>query len=189
MATLFNITPSYPRGFLYFPGFISAEEEAFLLKTIQGLELHTFTFQGYSARRKTASFGYDYSFDKKALTAGKGIPAAFDHLIHKTAVQANLPPAAFAELLVTEYPSGSVINWHRDAPPFDLVAGISLQADCTFRFRPYEKEKQHRRAIISLSVERRSLYIMQGPAREDWQHSITPVQSRRYSITLRTLKT
>jgi alkylated DNA repair dioxygenase AlkB len=93
-----------------------------------------------------------------------------------------------AELLVTEYPPGSVINWHRDAPPFDVIAGISLSADCTFKLRPHEKEKQNRKSILSFPVKRRSLYLIQGEARTNWQHSIAPVKEMRYSITLRTLR-
>lgn len=175
--TLFDIAQPLPQGFSYFPDFISPEEEISLTRTIERLELHAFTFQGHTAKRKTASFSNDHS-----------IPASFHPLIQKIAAQANLHPVAFKQLLVTEYPPGSVINWHRDAPPYDIIAGISLHTDCTFRLRPYDKEKQHRRAIISFPVERRSLYIMQGPARIDWQHSITPVQNLRYSITLRTVK-
>ena len=43
--------------------------------------------------------------------------------------------ADFAELLVTKYPPGSVINWHLDAPPFELIAGISPAADCIFKLK------------------------------------------------------
>jgi alkylated DNA repair dioxygenase AlkB len=93
----------------------------------------------------------------------------------------------FAELLVTDYPIGSVINWHRDAPPFDIIAGLSLLSDCTFKLRPHDKSKQGRGSVISLLVKRRSLYVMQGPSRSEWQHSIIPVREIRYSITLRTL--
>jgi alkylated DNA repair dioxygenase AlkB len=95
---------------------------------------------------------------------------------------------AIAELLVTEYPSGSVINWHRDAPPFNVIAGVSLQTSCTFRLRPYDKTKQKRSALISFPVTPRSLYIMAGAARSEWEHSNAPVNDTRYSITLRTLK-
>lgn len=89
---------------------------------------------------------------------------------------------------MTEYSPGTVINWHRDAPPFDLIAGISIRGDCKFRLRPHDKTKQTRSSVISLPVNRRSLYIIQGPARSEWQHSIAPVKQTRYSITLRTLK-
>jgi alkylated DNA repair dioxygenase AlkB len=102
--------------------------------------------------------------------------------------QVNIERNAFAELLVTEYPVGSVINWHRDAPPFDIIAGISLMGDCNFRLRPQDKGKQTKAFVISFPVARRSLYIIQGAARTDWQHSITAVKQTRYSITLRTLR-
>jgi alkylated DNA repair dioxygenase AlkB len=185
---LFPEENNYPAGFIYEPDFLNVQEEKDLYEEVMKVELHTFTFQGFEAKRKVASFGYDYSFDKRSLAKGKDIPAVFDHLIEKVALKTARKPEEFAELLVTEYPPQSVINWHRDAPPFDLIAGISLQADCTFRLRPYDKAKQGRSSIISIPVRRRSLYIMQGPSRSDWQHSISPVKQTRYSITLRTLR-
>jgi alkylated DNA repair dioxygenase AlkB len=189
MNTLFPIGPVFPEGFSYIPSFISTTEESELLKAIENVVLHNFIFQGYTANRRVASFGFDYSFDKKVLSKGKEIPSEFHSLIEKVGHHLSLQPSAFAELLVIEYPVGAVMNWHRDAPPFDIIAGISLQADCTFRFRPQEKEKQGRSSIISFPVHRRSLYIMQGSSRTDWQHSVAPVKQVRYSITLRTLKT
>ena len=188
MNTLFPIEPVYPEGFTYIPDFISSKEENELLEEVQKLELKNMIFQGYTANRKTASFGYDYSFDKRSLSKGKDIPAVFNALIQKVGNYTYLSPDKFAELLVTEYPVGSVINWHRDAPPFGVIAGVSLLSDCTFRLRPQAKEKQNRAAIISFPVKRRSLYVMDGLARSEWQHSITPVKQTRYSITLRTLK-
>ncbi|HUS03859.1 MAG TPA: alpha-ketoglutarate-dependent dioxygenase AlkB [Chitinophagaceae bacterium] len=187
MNTLFP-EEIFPPGFKYFPDFITKEEEEQLIKEAKQTELHVFNFQGYEAKRKTASFGYDYSFDKRSLSKGKDIPPRFSWLIDKVAKHLSIPTGQIAELLVTEYPEGSVINWHRDAPPFDLIAGVSLNADCTFRLRPQDKAKQGRKSIISFPVHRRSLYVMQEEVRSEWQHSITPVKSVRYSITLRTLR-
>src|SRR5215211_5286977 len=186
MNSLFPVEPQYPEGFSYFPDFLNKEEEALLIQDISEIELHSFHFQGYEAKRKVASFGYDWSFEKRILSKGKDIPKQFYSLIKKVAERVSVPAEEFAELLVTEYPPGSVINWHRDAPPFDLIAGISLQTNCVFRLRPHDVTKQGRGAIISFPVQRRSLYVMHGPARTDWQHSITPVKEVRYSITLRT---
>src|SRR5215218_2024995 len=126
MNTLFSLQPVYPEGFLYLDNFITPEEEAGLFQTITPMILHTFHFQGYEARRKVASFGYDWSFEKRTLSKGKDIPQPFQWLVEKVAKQLRLPVEAFKELLVTEYPEGAVINWHRDAPPFDLIAGLSL---------------------------------------------------------------
>ncbi len=53
------------------------------------------------------------------------------NLIAKVASHLSIKKEDFAELLLTEYPIESVINWHRDAPPFDLIAGISLLSNCT----------------------------------------------------------
>ena len=188
MSTLFGLEPCYPEGFEYVPQFLTALEEKSLLEEIAKLSLSSFVFQGFEARRKVASFGYDYSFDKRSLSKGKDIPTIFNPLIAKVASYLSLTPDLFEELLITEYPVGSVINWHRDAPPFDIIVGISLHADSVFRLRPYEKKRQGRGSIISIPLKRRSLYIIRGSARTDWQHSIAPVKEFRYSITLRTLK-
>ncbi|HYC29669.1 MAG TPA: alpha-ketoglutarate-dependent dioxygenase AlkB [Chitinophagaceae bacterium] len=188
MNTLFPAEPVYPEGFSYFPNFITEKEEQELCNEVLRTELHTFNFQGFEAKRKVASFGYDYSFSTRSLSKGKEIPASFHSLITKVGEKVGVAEKDFAELLVTEYPAGAVINWHRDAPPFDLIAGISLHADCVFRLRPHDKAKQTRPAVISFPVKRRSLYVIRGPARADWQHSIAPVKQVRYSITLRTLR-
>jgi alkylated DNA repair dioxygenase AlkB len=188
ILSLFPVEPAYPEGFSYSPDFLSKEEELELLDAIKKQELHTFIFQGYEAKRKVASFGFDYSFDHKRLSAGKPIPADFFQLLEKVAVKLNIKSSDFKELLIIEYPVGSVINWHRDAPPFDIIVGISLLSDCTFKLRPHDKEKQVKANTISLTVKPRSLYVMKGEARSDWQHSTLPVKNVRYSITLRTLK-
>jgi alkylated DNA repair dioxygenase AlkB len=188
MNTLFPVEPPYPEGFSYTPDFLNEDEETELYNVIKDIELHNFNFQGFKANRKVASFGFDYSFDNGKLTKGEEIPLAFDFIVEKVSKHVAIPVTEFAELLVTEYSPGTVINWHRDAPPFDLIAGISLMGDCTFRLRPHDKAKQTRSSVISFPVSRRSLYIIQGVARTDWQHSIAPVKQTRYSITLRTLK-
>jgi alkylated DNA repair dioxygenase AlkB len=188
MNTLFPVEPVYPPGFVYLPDFITAAEETELMKAILETELHPFNFHGYTGKRKVASFGYDWSFEKQQLSKGKEIPSVFQGIIEKVAKQTGINKEAFAELLITEYPVGAVINWHRDAPPFDTIAGLSLMADCVFRLRPHDKANQNRSTTLSFSVKPRSLYIIQGPVRTDWQHSTAPVKQVRYSITLRTLK-
>jgi alkylated DNA repair dioxygenase AlkB len=185
---LFAVEKKYPTGFSYFPNFISVEEEAQLLDAIAKVQLHTFNFQGYEAKRKVASFGYDYNFRDRQLRKGLEIPADFNALLARVASQMGKDLNQFAELLVTEYPVKSVINWHRDAPPFDIIAGVSLLSDCTFRLRPHREEPRRRSSIVSLNVARRSLYTIEGEARTDWQHSTAPVPLVRYSITLRTLR-
>jgi alkylated DNA repair dioxygenase AlkB len=186
--SLFPMATILPAGYSYEPDFLSLEEEKALLKIIGGIELQRMNFQGFLANRRVASFGYDYSFDNRTLTKGAAIPEEFVPLIKKVAAHTGVHEKDIAELLVTEYPVGSVINWHRDAPPFDVIIGISLNAECTFRLRPHDKAKQNRKAIIPINIKPRSLYVIKGSARSEWEHSTTPVKDVRYSITLRTLR-
>lgn len=186
--TLFPLDKPYPQGFSYFPDFLTETEERDLLSFIATLNLHTFLFQGYEAKRRVKSFGYDYSFEKRTLSKGDVIPAEFHPLLKKVARQLHIPAEDFAEVLVTEYPKGSVINWHRDAPPFDLIAGISLSADCIFKLRPHDEAKRSRRSVVSVPVQHRSLYVLKDQVRTEWQHSTAPVSTVRWSITLRTLR-
>lgn len=188
MNTLFPIDSLFPPGFSYTGDFISEEEERNLLDAVKAIDVHPMIFQGFEAKRKVASFGYDYSFDSRQLKRGEPIPDSFQFLIAKVAKHLSISADNFAELLVTEYPVGSVINWHRDAPPFDIIVGISLMEDCIFRFRPYDKTKQGKKSIVAFPVQRRSLYSLGDQARNEWEHSILPMKGRRYSITLRTLK-
>lgn len=188
MQTLFDQPPVFPEGFQYYKDFLTVEEEEALCASIGGLSLHTFTFQGFEAKRRVESYGYNYHFDSRRISKGKDIPQEFEFILNQVAAFLSLPSELFAHMLVTEYPPGSVINWHRDAPPFDIIVGVSLASDCIFRLRPYDKAKQGRKSILSLSVERRSLYIIQGEARTDWEHSILPVRDKRYSLTFRTLR-
>jgi alkylated DNA repair dioxygenase AlkB len=187
MNTLFPLESSYPEGFAYYPDFLSRAEEGELLAAVAGIELHPFHFQGYEAKRQVASFGWDWNFDTRTLRQGRPLPPVFAPLVERVAGKTGMSATDFAELLVTVYPPGAVINWHRDAPPFALIAGVSLGADVRFRLRPHQKELQVRGATRSLTVARRSLYVMQGVARSEWQHSTAPVTAQRWSITLRTL--
>jgi alkylated DNA repair dioxygenase AlkB len=188
MSLLFEVPADYPSGFTYFPNFIAEEEERLLLNAVREIELHQMQFQGYTALRKVRSFGYDYNFNTRKITKGSPIPSVFDKLTEKVALHMQLPVISLAEMLITEYPPGSVINWHRDAPPFDQIAGVSLLSDVTFKLRPHEKSKQGRKSIVSFPVKRRSLYIIQGEARTEWQHSTAPVSATRFSITFRSLQ-
>jgi alkylated DNA repair dioxygenase AlkB len=188
MNTLFDISPMLPDGFNYYPNFISEAEELLLINLINKFELQNMKFHEYEAKRKVISFGSGWSFTEQKLKQGNPIPKEFYFLVDKIALQLRIPDSMIAQFLITEYPPGSVINWHRDAPPFEIIAGVSLLADCNFKLRPQQKEKQTRSATISLPVQRRSLYTIRGLSKNEWQHSTAPLKKVRYSLTFRTLK-
>jgi alkylated DNA repair dioxygenase AlkB len=88
-------------------------------------------------------------------------------------------------VLLTQYPPGAAIGWHKDRSVFAQVVGISLLSACTFRFRKQAGKKWERN---SLTIEPRSAYLLDGSSRTDWEHSIPAVQTLRYSITFRNLR-
>jgi alkylated DNA repair dioxygenase AlkB len=63
--------------------------------------------------------------------------------------------------------------------------GISLLAPCTLRFRRKVGAAWER---ANLLAEPRSAYHLSGPARTEWEHSISHVDTLRYSITFRSMR-
>ena len=86
---------------------------------------------------------------------------------------------------MTEYPPGAAIGWHKDRSVFGDVVGISLLSACTFRFRRKAGAKWER---SSLTAQPRSSYLLRGPSRSQWEHSIPPVANIRYSISFRNFR-
>jgi alkylated DNA repair dioxygenase AlkB len=176
---------AWPEGFRYQADLISAAEEAALLSEIRNLEFHTVQMRGVTARRRVIQYGWKYSFDRARLAPGPEIPSFLLPSRDRAAALAEVDPASLSEALLTEYQPGAPIGWHRDAPGFELIVGISLLSACRFRFR---RGPGHGSERVAVSLEPRSGYLLSGPARSEWQHSIPAVDRLRYSITFRTLR-
>jgi alkylated DNA repair dioxygenase AlkB len=182
---LLGAEPDLPPGFDYYPDFISPQEEEFLLSGISHLKFEHFQFHGYEAKRRVVHFGYGYAFNRRSLTKAEPLPSFLEPLRKKVAKRLKVKPELIAEVLVTHYPETAPIGWHRDAPSFESLFGISLQSPCVMKLRKLTQEKSSLRQIC---LEPRSGYAIQGEARWLWQHHIPPQKGERYSITFRTLK-
>jgi alkylated DNA repair dioxygenase AlkB len=170
----------------YETDFLSAEEESALLRVVAALPLAPMQYQGYTALRRVVSYGGKYDFSKQRLDAAEPIPGWLSPLGAKVAAWLGVPPSAFEQVLVAEYQPGTPLGWHRDVPDFEDVVGISLLADATLRLRPYPPREPRRAGVLKLTLAPRSIYLLRGPARWEWQHSISPTRTLRYSITFRT---
>jgi alkylated DNA repair dioxygenase AlkB len=175
----------FPEGFAYATEIMSALEEQKLIGTIKRLPFREFEFRGFLGKRRTVSFGWRYDFNERKLQQAEKIPTFLLSLRQKAAQLASLAEARLQHVLVTEYAPSAAIGWHKDRPEFEDVIGISLGAPCVFRFR---RKKGTRWERASITLQPCSAYLMRGPARWDWQHSIRPVDKLRYSITFRTLR-
>ena len=180
--SLLEPVSALPEGFAYREDFLSPKEEAELISRIAELELREFEFHGYLGKRRVTSFGRRYDFSDMAVHDAAEMPEFLLSLRDRAGVFAGLASAALAHALVTEYTPGAAIGWHRDRPVFDDVIGISLGAPCRFRFRRKRGESWERK---SLQLAPCSVYLLRGPARHEWQHSIPPVEALRYSVTFR----
>jgi alkylated DNA repair dioxygenase AlkB len=174
-----------PDGFEYRPELVSPEDEAALIEAFRALDFKPFEFHGYFGNRRTVSFGWHYDFASSRVQPASEMPDFLLPLRDRVAAFARITPDAFEHALITEYAPGAGIGWHRDRPVFDEVIGISLGARCRFRLRRKEGNTW-RRAAIELAP--RSAYLLRGPVRRDWEHSIPPLDQLRYSVTFRSVR-
>ena len=178
--------PKLPDGFRYATDVIDAATEQTVLEQVRALPFRDFEFQGYKAKRRVISFGWQYDFGARRLRKAEDIPPFLVELRNTAAIFAGLEPQSLQHVLVTEYAPGAGIGWHRDKSEFGDVVGVSLLAACVFRFRrPLDVKRWERARRV---LEPRSAYLLRGQSRVDWEHSIPPVQSLRYSITFRNVR-
>jgi alkylated DNA repair dioxygenase AlkB len=184
---------SVPDGFQYRDDFIDPGEEATLLKEIGRVSFADFEMHGVVAKRRVAFFGLQYDEARKDAPP---IPAFLLPLRERLAAWAGRAADEFAMALINAYPPGAPIGWHRDAPQYDVIGGVSVESPCRMKFRPYVSpfapratgRQAPRRATHEITLQPRSAYLIAGDARAKFEHSIPPVTSQRYSITFRTLR-
>ena len=174
-----------PPGLVYHPDFLSADDERALVAEIETYPFHEVRMRGQVARRTVIHFGWDYDYDGWKIHPTTPPSPLLAGLRDRCAEVAGVAPESLEQFLVARYPPGATIGWHRDAPMFGSpVVGVSLLSSCTMRFRRKREESYE---VFTQSLSPRSLYVLGGASRTQWQHSIPPTKDLRYSITMRTL--
>jgi alkylated DNA repair dioxygenase AlkB len=190
-SELFELPRRLPHGLVYRPQFITRSEEAALLAVIAPLPFREARFQQHVARRRVVHFHADCDVDTEdAYDDGESfssgpVPPLLAALQRHVADAFGVARSDFVHTLVSEYRPGAPIGWHRDKSTYGVVFGLSLKGRGTMRFRPLDTRVEPRQTLV-LELEPRSLYVMQGPIRWLWQHSMRPARELRYSITFRT---
>jgi alkylated DNA repair dioxygenase AlkB len=176
-----------PEGLEYRPELIDEDEERRVLASLDELEFREFTMRGQTARRTVVHFGYDYDYEQYGtIVPSEPLPESLLWVRERCAGFAEVEAAALVQTLISRYPPGAPIGWHRDAPMFGpKIVGLSLLAPSRMRFQRKVGDVRH---VYELELAPRSAYVLAGAARRVWQHSIPPVKELRYSITFRTLK-
>jgi alkylated DNA repair dioxygenase AlkB len=176
---------SIPVGFRYSAGFIDVDEESALVADIRNLEFAPYEFRGVKARRRVASFGLRHGYQTRGMEQAAAIPTFLKGLRAKAAAYAGVAPDAFRQVLVSEYTPGTPIGWHKDRALYEGIVGVSLFSAAMFRFRRATDRGWIRHTQL---LEPRSIYLLSGAARNQWQHSIPAVPDLRYSITFRSVR-
>ena len=182
MSLLFD-APVIP-GLTYRDEIVDPAEEQALLERLMPLDLAPFRFHGWLGNRKTRSFGWRYDFDDASFSPAEPLPEWLEPLRERAATFAGLRPEEFVHVLLARYDPGAGIGWHRDRDVFEKVVGISLHTPARLRFRQRTATGFRR---VNLDVARRSAYLIADEARWDWEHSISPGEELRFSITFRSL--
>ena len=181
---LFGPSGRMPEGFRYCADLLTPEEEENLARELAALPFKPFDFHGYQANRQVVGFGFRYDYGSRQVVEAPPLPYFLEPLRRKIGEAFERPAEAFEQVLVNEYRPGAGIGWHSDKAQFAEVVGVSLLAPCTFRFRRKQGAGWDR---VSLMVEPRAAYLLSGPSRTVWEHSIPQLERHRYSITFRTL--
>jgi DNA oxidative demethylase len=174
-----------PEGLVYLPDLLTVDEEAEVLDVLASLRFDPIVMHGQPAKRTARHFGLDYDYETRTPQPGEPLPDWILPVRERAAELAGHDPDELVEVLVQRYPPGSTIGWHRDAPAFGTVVGVSLGGASRLRF---QRGKGDDRRVWEVLLERRSGYVLAGKARTSWQHSIPPTKELRYSITFRTLR-
>jgi alkylated DNA repair dioxygenase AlkB len=177
----------HPTGLLLASDVISAEEEAALLAWCGSLDPEPVVMHGVASRRRVRHFGVGYDYATWGTTPIDPVPDQLLALRARAAGIADVAGESFVEALVTLYPPGAGIGWHRDATAFGpVVVGVSLGSDAVMRFQ--RRAAGGERRVFEQPLPRRSAYVLSGAARSAWQHSVPAVTHERWSVTFRQVR-
>ncbi|MBO6640184.1 MAG: alpha-ketoglutarate-dependent dioxygenase AlkB [Roseitalea sp.] len=178
-----------PLGATYIPDFVSSAVEVSLVRQIDAVPWIT------ELKRRVQHYGYGYDYRARTVTDDAYLGPLPDWLM---GLGARLKDLGWFkripdQVIVNEYEPGQGIAAHIDCVPCfaGTIASLSLLSACTMRFEEQSSGEQ-----LTHILEPRSLLLLQGPARFDWNHAIPARKSdviegqrvprgRRLSLTFR----
>ena len=176
-------------GLTYVPDFISAHDQDSLLSQIDQQSWLT------DLKRRVQHYGYRYDYKARAVSndAYLGTLPAWLLALSKKLHDDRIFPSAPDQVIVNEYLPGQGISAHIDCIPCfaDTIASLSLGSNTVMDFSNLKTGEKK-----SIVLEERSLIVLSGPARYEWQHAIPARKSdiingikteraRRVSLTFR----
>ena len=152
-------------GLTYIPDFMTAQEQDFLLAQIDHQPWLT------DLKRRVQHYGYKYDYKARRITDDAYLGplprwlSSFSKKLHDNGIFMTVAD----QVIVNEYLPGQGISAHVDCVPCfsDTIASLSFGSACIMEFsNPKNGEKN------SMALKERSLIVLSGPARYEWQHAI-----------------
>ncbi|KAI9327020.1 oxidoreductase [Zopfochytrium polystomum] len=133
--------------------------------------------------RRTIHYGYEYKYRNRKVEKCEDIPEWLTEITKKLE---TISGEKMNQIIINEYTRKQGITKHIDAQNVfgDTIVGLSLNDECIMDFKNGNERE-------SVKLERRSLLIMTGEARNKWTHCINPKKQnfdRRISITWRRVR-
>jgi alkylated DNA repair dioxygenase AlkB len=174
-----------PVGFRYMRDLFSPVAEEAFVAQFETLPFKPFEFHGYQGNRRIVSYGYRYDYAGRTLRPSEAMPGFLAPLRDIASRFSGIAAEKLKQALVAEYAPGAGIGWHRDKPMFEDVVALSFLSPCVLRLRRQDGTAWQRQSV---DIAPRSGYLLHGPVRGDWVHSILPMDVRRYSVTFRSFR-
>uniref|UniRef100_A0A1B6E4R5 tRNA (carboxymethyluridine(34)-5-O)-methyltransferase n=1 Tax=Clastoptera arizonana TaxID=38151 RepID=A0A1B6E4R5_9HEMI len=163
-----------PDGLTLIEDFISKEEEENLLLTVHWEEINS-QLGKVMKHRKVKHYGYEFRYDNNNVDKDKPlsekIPEQCGFINERLKEKGFLNLLSWIpdQLTVNQYQKGQGIPSHIDThSAFESpILSLSMGSDVVMEFKLEDKH-------IPVFLPRRSLLVMDGPARFAWSHGITP---------------
>jgi alkylated DNA repair dioxygenase AlkB len=168
-------THATPHGWRYIPEFLSRAKEADLMEHLAPLDWDgngLIRRRGQIVKRREVDFYLPYNRITQGLGEPLTPPGFLTSIRHQCAAAVGIEGEKFQQAIASLYRPGAGIDWHVDSEDAfgEYVCGLSLGSSCVMQLRPVGGA-----GTISLELQPRSLYILQGGARWAYQHRIRAV--------------
>ena len=178
-------------GLQYIPEYITEDEQAQLLEDIDR------QIWQEDLKRRVQHYGYKYDYKKRVVDYSMYLGELPDWLltIAQKFDERKLVTKIPDQVIINEYKPGQGIAAHIDCPPcFDkTIISLSLGSTCVMEFTNVKTKVK-----IPILLDPRSLIVLQGESRSEWQHGIPHrkidkyegrefIRTRRVSLTFRNI--
>jgi alkylated DNA repair dioxygenase AlkB len=172
-------------GLRYYPGLLSEEEQAEILRQIDSLPWQS------DLKRRVQHYGYKYDYKARSINHSMRVGQLpnFARQIGQRLLDLSLISEMPDQMIANEYRPGQGITAHVDCEPCfkDTIVTVSLGSVYTMDFICLETQE-----VQSVRLELGSALIIRGDARYKWMHRIRSrmnddgiPRGRRVSLTFR----